>query len=327
MSKTLPPFGFTIPQRGILFGILSLPEMVELGADADRSGAFGSLWVGDSLGAKPRPDSLTLLGALAGVTNTVTLGVGCMASFPVRDPIVFAYQWATLDVLSQGRMTVAVCTGLVKPDGASEREGAPWGIRDRDRAARMTENIEICRKLWTESSTSYRGTYTSFNDVTIEPRPVQNPPPIWIAANPSPGPFFEGALRRVAEKADGWMSVQLGPGVFGASWNALSGFLREDDRDPETFPTLAYHNINISADRQAALEETDRFLTEYYGPVFLPPMVQAWTAAGRPEDCVEQLRSLQAQGAKHITLRITSWDQRKQFDRLLGEVLPALATS
>src|SRR5207249_3764524 len=82
---------------GVFFGVTSVTEMLALAAKVDANPLFGSIWVGDSLGAKPRPDSLALLGALASATQRVRLGVGCMASFPVRDPLVFAYQWATLD--------------------------------------------------------------------------------------------------------------------------------------------------------------------------------------------------------------------------------------
>ena len=125
--------GFTLPQRGVFFGVTSVAEMLTLATKADASPFFGSVWVGDSLGAKPRPDSLTLLGALASVTKRVRLGVGCMASFPVRDPLVFAYQWATLDLISNGRMLLAACTGLVA-GGASAREGAAYHVADRERA-------------------------------------------------------------------------------------------------------------------------------------------------------------------------------------------------
>jgi alkanesulfonate monooxygenase SsuD/methylene tetrahydromethanopterin reductase-like flavin-dependent oxidoreductase (luciferase family) len=95
-------FGLTLPQRAILFGALTPRLLVELAVRADQNRLFDSVWVGDSLLAKPRPDSLTLLGGLATATTRVTLGVACMASFAVRDPILMAYQWATLDMLSGG---------------------------------------------------------------------------------------------------------------------------------------------------------------------------------------------------------------------------------
>ena len=328
MSGTRPGFGFTLPQRGVFFGVTSVAEMLSLAAKADANPLFESVWVGDSLGAKPRPDSIGLLGALAAATRRVRLGVGCMASFPVRDPIVFAYQWATLDLISGGRMLLAACTGLVA-GGASAREGAHWGVTDRERADRLVENIEICRRLWSEERVTYKGRFRSVEDVTLQPRPLQQPCPIWIASNPRPplaGPALERALRRVARLADGWMTTRLAPGLAERNWTSIARYLNDEGRHPERFPTLAYHNVNLNPDRQAALEESKRFLDAYYGPVFTPAMVDAWTAAGTPAQCVEHLRGLLAEGPKSVTLRITSWKQSDQFERLVGELLPRLAS-
>jgi len=325
MSARSVSFGFTLPQRGVFFGAVSVEQMLAMTREADDNALFDSIWVGDSLLAKPRPDSLALLGALAVATRRLTLGAGCMASFPVRDPIIFAYQWATLDLLSAGRMLLAACTGIVA-GGASAREGGHWGVTDRERAARLTENIDICRRLWAEDDVSFKGRFRSFEEVTVRPRPVQQPCPIWIASNPRPAgvkpEIVDGALRRVAQKADGWMTVEMFPGTFAANWSKVCGFLQEEGRDPAAFPNILYHNININPDRRAALEESKRFLDEYYGPVFSAPMVEAWTLAGDPDRCVGDLRRFVDQGVKRITLRITGWQQAEQFKRLVGEVLP-----
>jgi alkanesulfonate monooxygenase SsuD/methylene tetrahydromethanopterin reductase-like flavin-dependent oxidoreductase (luciferase family) len=246
-----------------------------------------------------------------------------MASFPIRDPIIFAHQWATLDLVSNGRMRLAACTGIVA-GGVSAKEGGVWNITDGQRGNRMAENIEICRRLWTEDDVSFTGKYRSFTGVTIMPRPVQQPCPIWIAANPTPAQS-EKPLRRVAKIADGWMTVQLFPGMFASLWSKLSGYLREEGKDPDTFPNISYHNININSDRAAALEESKRFLDQYYGPVFAAQIVETFTAAGTPAQCAASLRELTSAGAKSIALRITSWDQRGQFDRLVNEVLPLVS--
>jgi alkanesulfonate monooxygenase SsuD/methylene tetrahydromethanopterin reductase-like flavin-dependent oxidoreductase (luciferase family) len=322
LANQRPSFGFTIPQRGVLFGIATWPEMLALAREADRNPLFDSVWVGDSVMAKPRPEAIAMLGALASATGRVKLGVGCMASFPIRDPILFAYQWATLDLLSAGRMLLAACTGIVA-GGVSAREGATWGIADGQRGNRMAENIAICRRLWDEDEVSFDGKYRSFKSVTISPRPIQQPCPIWIAANPMPHQA-KTALRRVARIADGWMSVEIFADLFKTLKSQLDRFLRDEGKDAELFPNIAYHNININPDCAAALSESKRFLDAYYGPVFAPQMIEAWTAAGSPEECAGKLRQLHRDGAKSITLRITSWDQRGQFDRLVNEVLPRL---
>jgi alkanesulfonate monooxygenase SsuD/methylene tetrahydromethanopterin reductase-like flavin-dependent oxidoreductase (luciferase family) len=319
--------GLTLPQRGTFFDVLSLSELVETGHWADETGLFESLWIGDSLLAKPRPESIALFGSLAAVTRTVRLAVGCMASFPVRDPILFADQWATLDQLSGGRMLLAVCTGIVKPKDASAREGAPYGVSDASRANRMEENTDIVRRLWTEEDVTYEGRYTSFENVTVLPKPVQSPPPIYIASNPAPEPLATRALRRVARIADGWMTTRKSPEHLTVNLPAIKEFLVEEGRDPDTFPVSAYHNLNLDPDREAAYEESYRFLGEYYGPVFSREATRHWTATGTPEQAAADIEQLYADGATEVTLRITSWDWRRQLDLLVKEVIPRLQGS
>ena len=182
------------------------------------------------------------------------------------------------------------------------------------------ENIEICRRLWNEDHVNFAGKFRAFHDVTLRPKPVQQPCPVWIASNPPP--TANKVLRRAARKADGWMTGNVFPNLLAANWARLTEYLREAGRAPERYPTVAYHNVNIGPDRQAALEESKRFLDEYYGPVFAPPMVEAWTAAGQPAQCIEDLRKLVRDGAKRIALRVTGWRQPEQFERLVNEVLP-----
>lgn len=320
MSSRRTSFGLTLPQRGTLFGVANWDEMLALARAADHDEIFDSVWVGDSVMAKPRPESLSLLGALSSATSRVRLGVGCMASFALREPILFAEQWATLDFISNGRMQLAVCTGIGL-GGTSAKEGAIWGVPDSERGERMSENITICRRLWSEEHVSFAGAFRSFRDATVNPKPIQRPCPIWIAANPRPA-LSGRPLRRVAEIADGWMVAQVWPGLFGTLWEKLSKHLAAAGREADVFPNIAYHNINVARDRATALAETRRFLDEYYGPVFSAEQAEAWTAAGTPAECVEDLNRLVRAGAKAITLRISSWNQREQFDRIVAEVLP-----
>ncbi|MCP4223129.1 MAG: LLM class flavin-dependent oxidoreductase [Actinomycetia bacterium] len=320
-------FGLTLPQRGLDLGVFeTAAEMVDLARAAEGEPRFDSVWVGDSLTAKPRLESLTLLGALAGATSRLRLGVGCMASFPVRDVLTFAYQWASLDVISGGRMDLAACTGLVPANKASAREGAHWGVLDKERAPRLEDNIRACRLLWSGDEVSFEGTHTSFDDFRLATVPLQDPCPVWIAANPFPGPFYERALRRVATLADGWQTVGLFPDMMGSSWSALKGYLDEAGRDIDAFPRMAYHNVNLNPDRSAALDESVRFIEAYYGKgSFTPAMVESWTAAGSVEQAAADLRAVAASGATAVTLRMTSWDQQGQYERLVSELLPALA--
>src|SRR4029079_463268 len=94
--------------------------LFDMAKRGEHSGAFSAVWVGDSLLAKPRLESITLLSALAAITKKVKLAVGCMATFPHRHPALLAQQWASLDVISGGRSWLAGWLG-----GPNEQHHAP----------------------------------------------------------------------------------------------------------------------------------------------------------------------------------------------------------
>tara|TARA_B100000586_G_scaffold226018_1_gene173777 strand:+ start:88 stop:837 length:750 start_codon:yes stop_codon:yes gene_type:complete len=248
-----------------------------------------------------------------------------MASFPVRDPALFAYQWATLDMISEGRMDLAACTGIVAADGASRAEGRHFGgVSDIDRAARMEENIRLCRLLWSGDEVDFDGRFHGYTELRIQPTPVQDPCPIWIAANPAPGKYWERSLRRVAKLADGFQTCALFPGILRLMVDDVVKYRREDQNDSDHFPVMAYHNVNIGRDREQCLNESKQFLDAYYGPVFSPEQVESWTAAGTPDEVISDIGDLIDQGATAVTLRMTSPNQDAQFALLTEHVLPAL---
>jgi alkanesulfonate monooxygenase SsuD/methylene tetrahydromethanopterin reductase-like flavin-dependent oxidoreductase (luciferase family) len=328
------PFGLTLANRAVVLGAIKARDLVDLAVAAETSGAFDAVWVGDSLLAKPRLEAVSLLAALAGATSTVRLGVGCLATFVHRHPVLFAHQWASLDVLSNGRTWLVVCLG--GPDEANRAqalEHAVMGVQSSERPARLEEGILILRKLFHDEPASHRGRFYEFDGVTIQPSPVQQPCPIWIASNPtgltwkggasaSP-PAVERGFRRVARFADGWMTNKLSPEEFRRQWAEIRRMAREEGRDPARLGSALYHNINLNEDRQAALEESKAFLDTYYTSNFSPAFVEGWTVAGGPRQCVEQLRAYLDAGLDHIALRLASWDQPGQLKRFLNEVAPA----
>jgi alkanesulfonate monooxygenase SsuD/methylene tetrahydromethanopterin reductase-like flavin-dependent oxidoreductase (luciferase family) len=318
-------FGLTLSQRGAFFDYTTVGEVVETAVRAEEAGQYEAVWVGDSILAVPRPESIALLGAMAGRTTDIKLAVGCLASFTIRDPALLAAQWATLDQISAGRMLLAVCTGIVKAESASEREGALYGVTDRSRARRMEEGVEVLRRLWTGSDVHFEGKYMQLSGVTVEPKPVQDLPPIYLASQPVAGTqVAERQLQRLARIADGWMTARKNPASIGENAKALRSFLREEGREADPFPIVAYHNVNLNPDREAALEETDRFLKLYYGPIFSPEDVEGWTAAGTAEQVVDDLSRVFEEGATQVALRVTSWSWRDQLDLITNEVIPTV---
>src|SRR6266498_3391788 len=181
-----PRYGLSLPNRGVLFGATSVDELLEVSELAEASGAFDSIWVGDSLFAKPRLESLVLLSAIAARTRRVRLGTCCLSTFPLREPIFLAAQWAALDQISHGRMILGACVGGSQPRAKAEAEFAAFDIQLSERAPRLEEGITILRRLWSEDHVSHEGRFYQFRDLTLEPKPVQTSPPIWIATNPKP---------------------------------------------------------------------------------------------------------------------------------------------
>jgi alkanesulfonate monooxygenase SsuD/methylene tetrahydromethanopterin reductase-like flavin-dependent oxidoreductase (luciferase family) len=327
--------GLILANRAVVLGALTARDLLDLTVQAERARVFDAVWVGDSLLAKPRLESVTLLSALAAVTERVRLAVGCMATFVHRHPVMLAQQWASLDVLSGGRAWLAVCLG--GPDSANAAQAAEhavMGIASAERVERLEEGIVILRTLFGGPGASHHGRFYRFENVTLEPRPVQRPCPIWIASNPTGLTWKGGAsasaaavergFRRVARFADGWMTNKLTPAEFAEQFGRIRALAREEGRDPAALGSALYHNIVITEDRAAGLEEARAFLDTYYSSKFSPQFVEQWTIAGPPRDCVAQLRAYFGAGLGHMALRLASWNQRAQLERFLGEVAPAL---
>jgi alkanesulfonate monooxygenase SsuD/methylene tetrahydromethanopterin reductase-like flavin-dependent oxidoreductase (luciferase family) len=329
MSKL--EFGLTLPNRGVLFGVETMEDLLSMGEEADASGIFKSIWVGDSILAKRRPESVALLAALAARTKRVRLAVGCMASFPVRHPVLLAAQWATVDqIAGPDRLILAACIGGEGGGGDWQMENDAFGVPQGERIGRMVEGIQALKALWTQERASFAGRYYRFTEVVSEPRPVTKPfPAIWIAANPHPTAHgdmktnVERATRRITKHAGGWMTTWITPDVFAERLGLLRASLREHGQDADAFDNTLYYNVNINDDREAAAAESKRFLDAYYGFDITRPRLDIWVAYGPPEEVIGKIREFAAAGAKEITLRITSFDQRGQYQRLVREIIPA----
>lgn len=325
-----PRFGLTLPNRGVIIGATTVEEMLEMATWADDAG-WDSVWVGDSIFAKPRLDAIALLGALAARTKRVRLGPACFASTPLRNPLLLAYQWASLDFMSGGRTVFSACKGQPQPGGGEfGKEFAALGIDPRTRMRRMEEAIEILRLTSSREHVDYDGKFTQFRDVTVLPRPVQQPVPIWVTANPAPlteanVQDYERSYRRVARLGDGWMTTGKTPAQVREGLDKINGYARELGRTlDDKFEVCVYYNINVNENREAALAESKKFLDSYYTVDYHRDFLEMWVAMGSPRQCADAIRTYLDAGATTITLRPTGYDQRAQFRRITDEVFPLL---
>ena len=323
MSDKKVEFGLTLANRGVMIGVTTVDQMLEMSKIAEDSKLYDWIWVGDNILAKPRLEAITILSAVAARTKRVRLGPACMASMAIRNPIILATQWASLDLISGGRTVFVACTGLGSAD-AQGKEARTFGMERKDRAPRMEEEIEILKRLWTEDHVSFTGKYYNFEDVTVEPKPAKKPrPPIWTAhAHKGIPRLIDRARRRTARLSDGYMAAMGHPEEYRGTLEAIHGYMPEYGRDPSKLDTALYYNINVNEDRKAAFEESTRFLNAYYMTNFKPEAVESWLAYGSPEQCVARLRQYVDVGVKMITMRLTSWDQMGQIKRVMEEVLP-----
>ena len=322
-------FALLLPNQSVSFGATTPSEMLDMAEVAEKSGGFDAVFVGDNLLARPRLESIALLSAVAARTRRVRLGVACMASFPVRHPILLAAQWAALDNLTQGRTVLAACIGGSEMGANFQREYKAFGIDPRDRVARLEEGIKVLRALWSAESASFAGKFFNFEDIAIHPRPVQKPcPPIWIANNPhvSRDPaIIQRAFERVGTLADGWMSVGVTTEQFKSSWETILSIAKAAGRHTERMESCLYYSINIGKDEDSSYAESQKFFNEYYRTSNISmDTIKLWVAGGPPERCAEKIRAYIDAGAQTVSLRFSSYDQPGQIGRFIEEVLPLL---
>jgi alkanesulfonate monooxygenase SsuD/methylene tetrahydromethanopterin reductase-like flavin-dependent oxidoreductase (luciferase family) len=322
-------FGITLSNRGVLVGLTTAKGLLDIADAVEASPHMDSVWCGDALFVNRRLDALTLLSAVAGRTERVLIGPACMGSFALRDPLVFAYEWASLDVISNGRTRLVACAG----GGAGplwDAETSAMRINPEDRRKKMIENIHVLRHLWTKDNVPFEGQFTQFAGITLEPKPVHGTCPIWLATNAerlSHGQADSGgsdiALARVGKIADGWMTHSVTPKGFRSSWDFILKTGDDAGRDMSRFDNVLYHHININDDREACLADAKKFLDLYYSANYTKERLVSWLTYGSPKDCIEDIRRYRDSGCRRISFRIsTMGDPKLQLKRLTEEVLP-----
>ncbi|MDP6816037.1 MAG: LLM class flavin-dependent oxidoreductase, partial [Alphaproteobacteria bacterium] len=190
-----PKIGYLLPTREqIMHG---QPEAAPLMALAERAEGLGydSVWVGDSLLARPRHEPLTLLAGVAGRTSRVELGTAVLLP-ALRNPVLLAHQAATLDQVSQGRLILGVGIAADVPNVRAEFASA--GVPFEKRVGLMLEGLRLCRALWSGEPVDWQGRWPIEGGV-LAPTPHRpGGPPIWG------GGSVPAALRRAGREFEGW---------------------------------------------------------------------------------------------------------------------------
>ena len=307
--------GVLIPTREVVMS--GRPDTAPLLTMAERAEAagFDSVWIGDSITARPRHEPLTLMAAIAARTRRVRLGTGVLLP-ALRPPVVLAHIIGTLDRVAEGRVILGV--GIAADMPAIRREFAAVGVPFERRVGRFLETLEICRALWSRDHVSFKGTHFTLDDVTMEPKPPRaGGPPIWVGGS---GPT---ALREAA-RFDAWFPT--GPSVefFAEQFPRVQAAARAAGRSPADVLGAAYLTIALDSDPAKADARMNQFLETYYAAPAKVIKARQAGYAGPIEGCVEWIQRWIDAGARHIALRFAGGDQLAQVDEAAKRLLPKL---
>jgi probable F420-dependent oxidoreductase len=315
MAHAAVSWGLLLPTREVVMaqGAPDLTKIIDLAAQAETLG-FDSLWVGDSILARPRLEALTTLAAVASRTTRVKLGTAVLLS-ALRHPVLLANEAANVDILSHGRLILGL--GIATRIPTVEREFAACGVPFGRRIGIFEEGVEIMRRLWTEPHVTFSGRHFQIQDVSLGLPPVQQGGiPLWLAG------AVDNALRRVVRLGDGWFPNPSSPRALADLWGRLQILARDMGRDPESLQRCVYTTLNVNTDVAQAEREMRAFVEGYYGMPYETLARMQGLCAGTADACAEWLQGLIAAGAQTVVIRFGGPDQFGQLERCAKEVLP-----
>ncbi len=316
----MPAIGYLLPTREQVMSASGpdFPQIFSLAEQAEAAG-FSSVWVGDSVLARPRLEALTTLAAVAARTRRVRLGTAILLP-ALRQPVVLANEIANVDLIANGRLTLGL--GIASKGDAITREFQACGVPHVQRIGRFEETIEIARRLWTEREVSFKGRYFELDKVVLGLKsPQKSGPPLWLAGH------TENPLRRVAKMGDGWLPNPASPEIYANAGAQLDAMCKESGRDPASIHRAVYTTINVNADAGRAAEELRAFTENYYSSPYDVQKNRQSLCAGNAKTCIAWLQAYAAAGAKTIVVRLGGPDQPKHLERFTKEVLPAVMSA
>jgi alkanesulfonate monooxygenase SsuD/methylene tetrahydromethanopterin reductase-like flavin-dependent oxidoreductase (luciferase family) len=324
----------------------------EIYAQALHAEAIGlnSAWIGEHhfnlLGINPCPN--IVLAQLAGATKRIRLAPAVVL-LPVHHPLHVAEEWATLDLLSGGRVDFAAGRGY------DRMEYAPFGAPFHESAELFAEGLDIVWRAWTEPGRwSHRGKYYTFDDVEIRPRPRQHPLRPYVAC-------FSRPSMELAARND-W-NIIFAPFAAAMVYGSLADGVRAYHEECARFGraprrAMCSYFIHIAEDakdeaygREALIRYfQDALIAAFPGdPATAPPSLryfveivgilkamkpESLTArsilTGTPGRIIDELKAVEAAGIAEVILYFNYGRKPHdmvvaQMDRFVGEIMPAFA--
>ncbi len=320
MTNSKLKLGVLLPTRGLVMRDQQPKNadlVLKMGQRAEAAG-LDSVWVGDSLTAKPRLEPLTTLAAVATQTQRVRLGTAVLLG-ALRHPVLLAQMVGTLDLLSGGRTVLAVGAGGAFNE-AQQREWQIAGVDPRRRGRRLEEVMQVVKALGTGHLESHQGRHFQLEDLQMRPVSVQEGGvPVLFACHLRAK--RETQFKRAARLGDGFISISEPPSEFAEVGRRVAKYAAESGRNPAEMEYVFYMTVNLNADAAEAEREADRWIRLYYG---VNIWRELWGPWGPTEGLAESIRAYEAAGATTVIVRFASFTPLEQFQTFVDEVLPQL---
>jgi len=286
------------------------PELLWRLIDFCENSAIDSLWFSERLSSPtPVPEPLTTMAAVAARTRRLKFGPSVLVA-PFRSPVLAAREMAMIDYLSGGRMLPAIGVGV-----ELEREFRAAGVDFKTRGRRTDEAIRIMRLCWNEDNVSFAGEFWELDSITVQPKPLQRPFPLWV------GGKSEAAMRRAGHLGDGWIPSFITPDAFRIGVERTLAFAAEANREVprDHFGALVYYCLDC-----------DPAVAQAKAAPFIPRgrvddrTLAAFAAFGPPELVQTRLDQYVRGGGSKFILRpmCPPEDMLEQIARLAAEVVP-----
>ncbi len=261
---------------------------------------YGSVWVGDSLLGRPRPEPLAVLAAIGIQTKRIRIGTAALLP-AMRNPLQLAQQAATVDLLSAGRLVLGVGTGF--PNSQTRRELEALGIPFKERIERCHETVAWCRSIW-GAKTPDRQKFWQFDGIDVPPAPAQDGgPPFWL------GGASDKTCRIAGQHYRGWMPTSPTPENFAHGWQVVQKSAQDAGRDPNTIAPATVLTLAVDQSGDDARATLRRFIETYYRVSLEEARKVVGCSAGTLDEVVTDLRRFADAGVRHFLIRFAAADQ------------------
>lgn len=312
MTENRIPCGIEIPQ--VFIDAPVDPDHVKRFVARAEELGYDSLWTQERiLSPFSMLEPVTLMTYAAAVTSRLKIGSSVLLTV-LRNPLQLAKSLASLDQLSRGRVIVGVGLGGVRGRQWPEDETV-FGYSPEGRVTRFVEGIQVMKALWRDERTSFRGRFWDFTDVAMEPKPAQQPLPLWFGGHAEP------ALRRAVALGDGWMGAGSSDTQrFVKEYDRIVRLLDQADRDPATFAVSKRVYLAVDHHRDRAERRLREFFAVRYQNADLGARVCIW---GGRQEVIDRLNELVRSGARHLLLN-PAFDEMEHLEILAEDVAPHL---